>query len=343
MFLSHSETVTTLNFRNNNDGTYQIPPEQCTQSYGYAPIPLEIPANGKVTVQFTGITGDRAYHTNQDKVAGWRYGFVAVTGNGDTAEYSAPSIGTTKTSSATFQVPNGTKDLWFIAMGAPTEHVRHHWKEGDNSGDEHFPWKAAFSTCIRGQRCTPSIPVDENAAVPVAKPNANPEPVPAPANPEPVPAPANPAPAPSNGEIVDEVPAPFDEVPGSVDAPAPAAPVAPVDAPVPADPFANGQFAPFGNPNAFANGQFAPFGNPDAFANGQFAPFGNPDAFANGQFAPFGQFAPVDNAVAPQQGNYDFGANFNFGTSPKGFDLNSLLQKVDLSKLKNFFQLFNRN
>jgi len=330
-----------IKLRNNNDGTYQIPPEQCTQSYGYAPIPLEIPANGKVTVQFTGITGDRAYHNHQDKVAGWRYGFVAVTGNGDTAEYSAPSIGTTKTSSATFQVPNGTKDLWFIAMGAPTEHVRHHWKEGDNSGDEHFPWKAAFSTCIRGQRCTPSIPVDENAAVPVAKPNANPEPVPAPANPEP--APANPAPAPSNGEIVDEVPAPFDEVPGSVDAPAPAAPVAPVDAPVPADPFANGQFAPFGNPNAFANGQFAPFGNPDAFANGQFAPFGNPDAFANGQFAPFGQFAPVDNAVAPQQGNYDFGANFNFGTSPKGFDLNSLLQKVDLSKLKNFFQLFNRN
>lgn len=152
-----------IKLQNNADGTYQIPPEQCTQSYGYAPIPLEIPQGGKVTVKFTGITGDGRYHTANDKVAGWRYGFVAVKSDGENAVYSNPTTGTTQTSTLTYTVPAGTKELWLVVMGAPTEHVRHHWKEGDNSGDEHFPWKIALSTCIRGQRCNPSIQVDNNA------------------------------------------------------------------------------------------------------------------------------------------------------------------------------------
>jgi len=152
-----------IKLQNNNDGTFQISPEQCTQSYGYAPISLEIPANGKVTVKFTGITGNRSYHTANDKVAGWRYGFVAVTGNGETADYSQSAVGTTTPSVASYTIPKDTKSLWFIAMGAPTEHVRHHWKEGDTSGDEHFPWKVAFSTCLKGKPCQPSISVDNNA------------------------------------------------------------------------------------------------------------------------------------------------------------------------------------
>jgi hypothetical protein len=151
-----------IKLQTNGDGTYQISPEQCTQSYGYAPVQLEIPSGGKITVKFTGITGDRRYHTANDKVAGWRYGFVAVKSDGETAEYSNAAIGTTQTSTINYTVPNGTKTLWFIVMGAPTEHVRHHWKEGDNSGDEHFPWKVALSTCLKGQRCNP-IPVDNNA------------------------------------------------------------------------------------------------------------------------------------------------------------------------------------
>jgi len=151
-----------IKLQNNSDGTYQISPEQCTQSYGYAPVPLEIPTGGKVTVKFTGITGDRKYHTANDRVAGWRYGFVAVKSE-DAAEYSNATVGTTKESTMTYTIPNGTKELWLVVMGAPTEHVRHHWKEGDNSGDEHFPWKVALSTCLKGARCQPSIPVDNSA------------------------------------------------------------------------------------------------------------------------------------------------------------------------------------
>eukprot|EP00833_Pecoramyces_ruminatium_P001054 jgi/Orpsp1_1/1175086/evm.model.c7180000052557.1 len=151
-----------IKLQNNSDGTYQISPEQCTQSYGYAPVQLEIPQGGKITVKFTGITGDRKYHTANDKVAGWRFGFVAVKSDGETAEYSKAAVGTTKTTTVNYTIPNGTKNLWFIVMGAPTEHVRHHWKEGDNSGDEHFPWKVALSTCLKGQQCRP-ISVDNNA------------------------------------------------------------------------------------------------------------------------------------------------------------------------------------
>jgi len=151
-----------IKLQNNADGTYQISPEQCTQSYGYAPVQLEIPQGGKITVKFTGITGDRRYHTAYDKVAGWRFGFVAVKSDGETAEYSKSAVGTTSTSTVNYTVPNGTKNLWFIVMGAPTEHVRHHWKEGDNSGDEHFPWKVALSTCLKGQQCRP-IQVENNA------------------------------------------------------------------------------------------------------------------------------------------------------------------------------------
>jgi len=162
-----------IKLQNNADGTYQISPEQCTQAYGYAPIPLEIPSGGKVTAKFTGITGDRKYHTANDKVAGWRYGFVAVKSDGDTADYSEATTGTTRESTMTYTIPNGTKELWLVVMGAPTEHVRHHWKEGDNSGDEHFPWKVALSTCLKGVRCQPSISVDTSAEVPKTMDNSN--------------------------------------------------------------------------------------------------------------------------------------------------------------------------
>jgi len=263
-----------IKLQNNNDGTYQIPPEQCTQSYGYAPIPLEIPAGGKVTVKFTGITGNPAYHTAQDKVAGWRYGFVAVTGNGDTAEFSKAFVGTTQTSSATFAVPSGTKELWFIAMGAPTEHVRHHWKEGDNSGDEHFPWKVAFSTCIKGQACNPSVQVDNNAAtgtianpvpvenpVPASEPVANPAPVNEPvANPAPVNEPvANPAPV--NEPVAN--PAPVNPTPVNP-APVNPAPVnpAPVTNPIPVSrPANNNPFAGINFSNPFEGFDFTNFRN----------------------------------------------------------------------------------
>ena len=151
-----------IKLQQNSDGTYQIPVDQCTQSYGYVPVQLEIPSGGKVTVKFTGITGDRRYHTQYDKVAGWRYGFVAVKSDGESAEYSPAAVGTTQQSTVTYTVPSGTKALWFVVMGAPTEHIKHHWKEGDNSGDEHFPWKVALSTCLKGKSCNP-IPVDNNA------------------------------------------------------------------------------------------------------------------------------------------------------------------------------------
>jgi len=51
----------------NSDGSYQIPPEQCTQSYGFTPIQLEVPNEKMVTVKFTGITGNNTYNTDNDQ------------------------------------------------------------------------------------------------------------------------------------------------------------------------------------------------------------------------------------------------------------------------------------
>eukprot|EP00833_Pecoramyces_ruminatium_P005904 jgi/Orpsp1_1/1179936/evm.model.c7180000071440.1 len=131
----------------NSDGSYQIPPEQCTQSYGFTPIQLEVPNEKMVTVKFTGITGNNTYNTDNDQVAGWRYGFVSANAYDVVQEYSPAYIGTPIENTSTYIMPNNTKALWLVVMGAPTKHIKHHWS--DYYKDEQFPWKISLSTCLK--------------------------------------------------------------------------------------------------------------------------------------------------------------------------------------------------
>ncbi|QES89116.1 DUF6055 domain-containing protein [Rhizosphaericola mali] len=84
------------------------------QNYGFnaIEIPKQYVVNGKVNIQFKGLSTD----TN----AGWRYGFVAVdqelhTTYGKTENHTKGKI--------KFQIPANTTHLWFVVMGAPQQHT----------------------------------------------------------------------------------------------------------------------------------------------------------------------------------------------------------------------------
>lgn len=113
----------------------------CPQNYGYNIINLNTAAPGAtVKAYFKGIAGASGYRSiNVDK-AGWRYGFVAYTANGETV-YG--DVGRDKEGIATLDVPADCKKLFFVVMGAPTEHWRHPWDD-DSSNDEQWPYEVRF-------------------------------------------------------------------------------------------------------------------------------------------------------------------------------------------------------
>jgi Family of unknown function (DUF6055) len=102
------------------DGWYQIATNVCPQNYGYNAIQLKVPAaDTKISLDFKGIVGAEGFQSVQPEKAGWRYGFLAYKDD-NTRVYSetfsaAPGTGE-------FTVPVGTKFLWLVVTGAPTEH-----------------------------------------------------------------------------------------------------------------------------------------------------------------------------------------------------------------------------
>lgn len=104
------------------DGWYRTAPENCPENYGFNAIPLAVPQPGeKVMVDFRGEAGKDGYTAIHTDKAGWRYGFVAVTAEGESI-YGEMFENNRK--SVTFTAP---KDktltyLWLVVMGAPTEH-----------------------------------------------------------------------------------------------------------------------------------------------------------------------------------------------------------------------------
>ena len=103
-------------------GWYRITPENCPENYGFNAIQLAVPQTGEtVSIAFRGETSSNDFHIlNADK-AGWRYGFVAVTEEGKSI-YG--TTGCDKEGNISFTTPQDTKlaHLWFVVMGAPTEH-----------------------------------------------------------------------------------------------------------------------------------------------------------------------------------------------------------------------------
>ena len=126
-----------------DDGWYRISPEKCPQNYGYNAIQLKVPAAGTpVQLEFEGLVGAEGYRSVRSEKAGWRYGFVASLEDGSRqyGDMYSDAKGT-----GNFTVPENTKHLWLVVMGAPTEHwIRQGGRRrrgGAGAADEQWPYR----------------------------------------------------------------------------------------------------------------------------------------------------------------------------------------------------------
>lgn len=121
--------------------TWEVDSAYCIENYGYSIINLNTAAPGTVVkANFKGIAGAKGYRAvNVDK-AGWRYGFVAYSDDG-TRTYG--NIEDAADGTATLTVPEKCRKLFFVVMGAPTEHWRHAWDD-NTANDEQWPYQVRF-------------------------------------------------------------------------------------------------------------------------------------------------------------------------------------------------------
>ena len=154
-FTTSMHSVTLSSSLNHNPSTLngqwlQVDSACCPQNYGFNVIRLTVPSAGtEVSVSFQGIAGAAGYRAVKTDKAGWRYGFVALQDDGTrvygpmmTATAAAPTgipTADDPTASAYFIIPANTTNLWFVVLGAPTEHWHHPWDMGtDSNGDDVF-------------------------------------------------------------------------------------------------------------------------------------------------------------------------------------------------------------
>ncbi len=122
-------------------GTWAVDSAYCPQNYGYNIINLNNAAAGTtVKAQFKGIAGSAGYRSiNVDK-AGWRYGLVAYTSDGQSVR---GEMGSQQEGAVTLTVPENCQRLFFVVMGAPTEYWRHPWDDNADN-DEQWPYEVSF-------------------------------------------------------------------------------------------------------------------------------------------------------------------------------------------------------
>jgi len=132
---------------NASQAIYQADVDHCIQNYGYAIINMTRPAAGTVVqAQFTGLTDAEGYHYVYPERAGWRYAFVALQSDG-TRTYG--QVKADKEGTAELTIPANCSRLFFVVMGAPTEHWPHPWTSGKASSDwsqnnEQWPYRVQF-------------------------------------------------------------------------------------------------------------------------------------------------------------------------------------------------------
>lgn len=116
---------------------YAIASTRCPQNYGYNGIKLKVPAAGTtVTINFEGVTSsNNGFVIQKPEKAEWRYGFLAVKTD-DTRVYGEMNKvnASSKSGTATFTVPEGTKHLWLVVAATPTEY----WHSEDNQWPYEF-------------------------------------------------------------------------------------------------------------------------------------------------------------------------------------------------------------
>lgn len=128
----------TTELKDVGDNWYEIAESRCPQNYGYNAIKLTVPAaDSSVTLNFKGEAGATGFRSIKPELAGWRYGFLAVKQDGSRVygPTNSASEGQTK-----FVVPGGTKFLWLVVTGAPTQHWPYKASK-DNSSDEQWPYR----------------------------------------------------------------------------------------------------------------------------------------------------------------------------------------------------------
>src|SRR5690606_25378374 len=121
------------------DGSLRVTYDRAPGTTGYNIIPLEVPTAGTVvSTDFTGLINEIGFNPIAEPVrAGWRYGYVALLGNG-TRVYG--DMHTDATGTAAFTVPTGCDRLFFVVTGAPTSYAPHAWDE-DEANDEQWPYQ----------------------------------------------------------------------------------------------------------------------------------------------------------------------------------------------------------
>lgn len=135
-------SINHLNKVGGTTNTWQTDVEHCIQNYGYHIINMNVPTKAGTVVKayFKGITGNTKWRCINTSKAGWRYAFVAYTSN-EQRVYG--EIGSDIEGETSLVIPTDCQRLFFVVMGAPTEHWHHPWDD-DDSNDEQWPYQVRF-------------------------------------------------------------------------------------------------------------------------------------------------------------------------------------------------------
>ena len=126
-----------------SDDWYAVSSSRVPEATGFNHIALNPAAGSTVSVDFEGMAGDPLYNPVSDAtIAGWTCGFVAL-GSDGTRTYS-PAEKVKGSATLTFDVPSGTKNLWFVVAATPDKYLSHAWDE-DNTNDEVWPYRIKVS------------------------------------------------------------------------------------------------------------------------------------------------------------------------------------------------------
>lgn len=146
------------------DGYYQVAYADCPETTGFNVIALNVPeTSATISADFEGlmpgsalaaddpgeymdtevVAGTTSTYNNIGEAAeaGWSYGFVALKSDGErvySERFSAAS------GNASFDVPAGTEQLYFIVQAAPQTYKAHPWDEKELN-DEQWPYKVKFN------------------------------------------------------------------------------------------------------------------------------------------------------------------------------------------------------
>lgn len=156
---------------------YQVSYSSVPETSGFNIIRLNMPTTGLVSIDFEALQpgsalapedqgeylgGDevvKGKKSNYNIIAGqcqpdFRYGYVAIVGG--KPQYS--EVQHNAAGNASFMVPNGTEDLYFVVVPTPATYNTHAW-DTDDTNDVQWP----YSITINGSDLYGNVVIDNNA------------------------------------------------------------------------------------------------------------------------------------------------------------------------------------